>query len=69
MAALVRCGFASFLVGTGILATLNHMAPLPNRADSFVLPTLIGVVLFLGGQVALACWGIMCMVRNLGDGD
>jgi ABC-type siderophore export system fused ATPase/permease subunit len=64
MAALVRSGFASFLVGTGILATLNHVAPLPNRADNLVLPTLVGVLLFLGGQVALACWGIVLIVRS-----
>jgi ABC-type siderophore export system fused ATPase/permease subunit len=69
MATLVQFGLASFLVGAGILAVLNHVAPLPNRGDNLVLPTLVGVLLFLGGQVALACWGIMRMVRNLGDGD
>jgi dolichol kinase len=69
MVALVRSGFASFLVGAAILAVLNYVAPLPNRADNLVLPTLVGVLLFLGGQAAFACWGIMRMVRNLGDGD
>jgi ABC-type siderophore export system fused ATPase/permease subunit len=64
MATLVQFGLASFLVGAGILTVLNHVAPLPNRADNLVLPTLIGVLLFLGGQVVLTCWGIVLIVRS-----
>lgn len=44
------------LAGTVVLALLNWLAPLPDRALVLVWPTGLGLLLFLGGQGLLVFW-------------